>query len=231
MKDIRIIACETIREELTEVLARTDCRCPVTWLESGLHNLPDLLRTKLQAAIDQAEESTLLLAMGFCGGALAGIRAERARLVLPVAEDCITLLCGSWERRKQHPCTYFFTEGWLRGERTIWNEYLHAIERYGQQRADRIFQTMLRNYKTCGFIRMGFPTEEAAGKEVQRLASHLGLGYETIPGSMSYLQQLLQGPWTEDRFLVVPPGAVISQQDFLDASMQHTQVGQSGLTL
>lgn len=207
-----VIGCRTIEKELTAAMEQTRLTYPIYWLEAGLHNVPQQLHQALQEQIDRCgDRERVLLAMGFCGNSVAGLRARGAELILPLADDCISLLCGSQEERLRYPETYFFTEGWLRGERTIWREYEYTLEKYGPQRGRRIFQAMLRNYRYCALLDTGCFDREAAGREVRRIAGELGLDYQVIPGTVSYLCQLLTGPWPADRFLTVPPRATLER--------------------
>ncbi|MDR2785600.1 MAG: hypothetical protein LBB83_06770 [Treponema sp.] len=42
-----VLACETIRDELERTLADAGGDFRVRWIESALHNFPDLLRERL----------------------------------------------------------------------------------------------------------------------------------------------------------------------------------------
>lgn len=201
-----IIGCKTIEHELTAAMARADCHFPVFWVESGLHNVPDTLRKAVQERIDLCGDyERILLAMGYCGNAVVGLMAGRGELVLPRADDCISILCGSQQQRLKYPNTYFFTEGWLRGEHTIWWEYEHTVRKYGEKKADRIFKIMLHNYQYCALLNTGCFDLTEADREVSEIARRLHLSYTVLPGTIDYLCQLLQGPWDPDRFLILPP--------------------------
>lgn len=134
-----ILACSTLQEELNDAMKQTNLDIPVIWLKSGLHNVPRKLNAALQEAINQAEgegAEQILFAFGFCGNAMAGLASSTARLVIPRADDCITLLLGSFKRRQaiqSEQGTYFMTKGWLDGERNIWTEYRYVMERYGEE--------------------------------------------------------------------------------------------------
>ena len=43
-----VISCRTVEDEVTAAAARAGVDYPVTWLESGLHNTPNILRERLQ---------------------------------------------------------------------------------------------------------------------------------------------------------------------------------------
>lgn len=206
-----VAGCRTLEAELLTAMQETGWQIPVLWIQSGLHNTP----TRLQAALDSVLEECcgythVLLAMGFCGNSLAGIRTRDSILVIPRVDDCISLMLGSMKKRSEFPGTYFFTEGWLKGERTIMVEYEHAVRRYGRTMADRIFSDMLKNYHHAALIDTGCYDMEQAGKETRRIAAALHLNYQEIPGTLSYLKTLLTGPWTEEQFVLIPPDTLIT---------------------
>jgi hypothetical protein len=109
---IKVIACQTIGEELKPLLP---CDFEMEALEYGLHNDPKRLHTQLQAAIDNTgpEFGTILIGYGMCANAIVGISSRRFRLVIPRADDCITLFLGSRQeylrQLGQAPGTYYLT--------------------------------------------------------------------------------------------------------------------------
>lgn len=208
-----IIACRTVEQELTAVMNRINCTYPVTWLESGLHNVPSRLCRTLQEAIDTcAGYDRILLAMGFCGNAVLGIHSDTCEIILPRAEDCIGLFLGSRRSSQELVGSYFFTEGWLRGERTIWWEYQRAIERYGEPRARRIFDTMLRNYRRILLVNTGCFQIEPVRRELQRMAEAFSLETAEIEADLDLLSRLLTGPWEEDAFIRLPRGQTLDER-------------------
>ena len=141
-----IIACQTLQNELEAAMAACNFSCEIRWIESGLHNVPKKLHATLQEHLDQCDGfDTVLLVMGYCGNSVADIETHDFQLVIPRVDDCISLLLGSvTSRRRQSAggCTYFMTEGWLQGERNIWKEYEYAINKYGPELGQEIFDTM-----------------------------------------------------------------------------------------
>ena len=209
-----MIACGTIRSEVEKACRDTGAAYPIFWLTSGLHNYPDQLRAALQDLLAEAASyRRVLVAMGFCGNAVCGLRSGPGELVIPRVDDCISLLLGSVADRKALTAgcgTYFLTDGWLHSEKSIWSEYQYAVEKYGQRRGGAIMRSMLRNYRRLGVIDSGaYPVEEIL-EETKTVADTLGLEHQVIPGSDRFLRSLLTGPWTEDRFLIVPPHTEIT---------------------
>lgn len=204
-----IIACQTLQNELEAAMAACNFSCEVRWIESGLHNVPKKLHATLQEHLDQCDGfDTVLLVMGYCGNSVADIETHDFQLVIPRVDDCISLLLGSvTSRRRQSAggCTYFMTEGWLQGERNIWKEYEYAINKYGPELGQEIFDTMFQNYRNLALIDTGCFDITAAAGETKQIAGKLNLSYVQLPGTIGYLKDLLAGRWDPERFLILPP--------------------------
>ena len=205
-----IVACNTLADELKTAVLETCREYPILWVESGLHNSPQLLKEKLQQVLDTVDRvDCVLLAFGFCGNSVLGIKAREYRLVIPRVEDCITLLLGSDEKRKEASGTYFLTRGWLDYEKNIWEEYKFLVKKYGKERAERVFQVMLGHYKNLGLIDTGAYSLEDVQKISCRVARDLKLHHIVIEGTLDYMKKLLTGPYDED-FIIVPPGEEVT---------------------
>lgn len=214
-----VIACSMVRDELERAFEQTGCHYPVTWLDAGLHNYPDRLRQEIQTALDQVEGCRrVLLAYGFCGNSIAGIRAGDFEVILPRADDCITVLLGSRERRTAlSKCcgAYFLTRAWLHGERNIRVEYQYAVDKYGEEQGREIFNMMFGNYRQLVLLDDGcYPLEETV-KEAEATAALLGLTCTSVPASNQRFQDLLTGPWPEKWFLQLSPGETLSMERLL----------------
>lgn len=202
--DTVVIACKTIEKELLAAMGQG--RCPILWLESGLHNWPDKLREEVQRLLDGCNGcDTVLLAMSLCGNAVVGLKTGDFTLVIPRCDDCITLLLGSQERRREWPDAYFLTEGWLNSELSLWSEYQKALKKFGEKRGKQIFAAMLGHYRHLALVDTGCFDAERIASSVERMAEELNLEPVTIPGTLDYLKQLLAGAWSPERFLIVPP--------------------------
>lgn len=204
-----IVACNTIRNELEKAAAETDCPHSFVWVESGLHLITDSLRRRLQEELDRISGAErVLLAFGFCGNAVAGLKSRDYELVIPRVDDCITLLLGSKENRErcgQHGGVYFLTKGWLEGEINIWKEYRAVMARFGQERTERIYQRMLAHYKYLGLIDTGAYDLRIILPDVREISTTLKLELLILEGTDRYLKNFLLGPWNNDDFVIIPP--------------------------
>ena len=213
-----VIACKTMEDELNYAMERTGSRFPVFWLEQGLHNVPQQLRDAVQDALDRADADRVLLAMGFCGNSLLGLRVPPVELIVPRVDDCISLLLGSVRRRleiSQTYSAYFFTEGWLRGERNIWVEHQHMLETYGEELTEELEKSMFGHYRTLGLLDCGIKPVGPLVEGTKMIAEGLHLTQQVIPASAQYLEDLLTGPWPAGRFLTVRGEVTITDEDLL----------------
>lgn len=108
--------------------------------------------------------------------------------------------------------TYFFTQGWLRGERTLWHEFAHAVQTHGEARARRLFASMLHSYSRCALLDTGCFDQSAASEEVRRIAGTLGLEYCETDGTLVWLEELVSGPWPAERFITVPSYSTVERR-------------------
>ncbi|MCR4435237.1 MAG: DUF1638 domain-containing protein [Clostridiales bacterium] len=211
-----IISCRTIKAEVDKVIEETGCNYPVLYVESGLHNEPEKLKSVLGELLFRTSNvEQVLLVMGYCGNSVMGLKPENFRLIIPRADDCITMLLGSSKRRKEvqnEAATYFFSRGWLDYwedmEKTMFDEIRRTEEKYGKERANRFMRLAFKHYKRMGVIDTGdFDLEKMMVKARQH-AEMMGLNCEVIPGTLNFLRKFLTGPWDDD-FIIINPGETI----------------------
>jgi hypothetical protein len=223
----KILACAVVIEELRSRLP-PDIECEI--LDFGLHRTPDKLKIGLQEAIDRSEGyETIVLAFGLCGQAVLGLHSKSATLVIPRADDCIAVFLGSREvylkQQRENPGSLFLSKGWIEGRiddsATPPNmpHYETMVERYGEQRANRMQELYrekyrLKHYKKLIFINTSGETNLDYYKEIARgRAGNLKLVYEEITGSTAFMDKIADGLWDKE-FVVVPPGQAVSFSDF-----------------
>lgn len=210
-----VIACKTIEDELKYALEHTGTDDPVIWLESGLHNVPQKLKESVNDALLDSGADRALLAMGFCGNALLGLETPVAEVIFPRVDDCISLLLGSVKRRlavSDEYAAYFFSEGWLRGERNIWVEHQYMLENYGEEITAELEKDMFGHYRTLGLLDCGITPISRLVEETRVIAEGLHLRQQIIPASADYLEELLTGPWPAERFVCLRRGETVTPE-------------------
>jgi hypothetical protein len=227
----KLIACEIFYRELCAAVARSINQVDVEFLPKGLHDIGQAgMSAKLGetlAAVDPSKYEAVLLGYGLCSNGLVGLTAQNVPLVIPRAHDCITLFLGSKERYHEyffaHPGVYFKTSGWIeRGEGLVqysqesiqhqsgmMQSYDELVAKYGEDNAKFLYEQlcdMTRNYSGMTYIEMGIEPDDRFERKAREEAAERGWKYQKIAGDMTLIQQLVDGPWDDDRFLVVPPG-------------------------
>lgn len=186
-------------------MTESKCNYPIIWIDSALHNYPDLLKQDLQKRLDSLNCERVLMLFGYCGNALLGLRTGNYILIMPKVDDCITILLGSKEIRQEHTNfsnTYFITNGYYRRASNIFKEYEYAMIKYGYEKTYKIFKRLLDGYSRLGLIDTGTYNCKDLFHETTDVSKCLGLEQTIIPGTLVYIKQLLTGPY-DDKFIVI----------------------------
>jgi len=139
---------------------------------------------------------------------------------------------------EENPGTFFKTTGWI--ERDTVSEELkplsipgrmgmdrtfeELVEQYGEDNAEFLWDELCdtkKNYSQITFIEMGVEPDDRFEQTAKEEAAAKGWAFDKIPGDLRLLRNLLNGDWTSDDFLVVPPGAEIiptHDENIIDAS-------------
>ncbi len=213
-----ILACKMIEQELNAVMEETNCPYPVVWMDAGLHNIPLKLHSSLQETLDQIRTERVLLTFGLCGESLAGIHAGKHELIIPKTDDCITMLIGSHEKRVQmnaELAAFYLTEGWVNQNQTPMQEYVHTVEKYGDEMAEEIMEMMYGNYRTLCILDTGLTDPVQLKVRCAPIAKVSCTEMCIRSGSLDWLRELISGPWDDpDRFILKKPGEEIETGDF-----------------
>lgn len=220
-----ILACKVL-ESLMEPHLRA-AKMPAIFMEYGFHRTPQLMTPALQEQIDGiAEPSTVIVGYGLCGNGLAGLKARQHTLIVPRADDCITILLGSYERYMEEfsaePGTYYLTKGWLESGSHPLKEYREYLEKYDEETAGWLIDEQYRNYKRVILVAPNQEELDAYREQARQVAdfcaARWGYRYEERIGSSDFVGKLLKlGPHlgaSTDEFLVIPPGGEIKQDMF-----------------
>jgi len=211
-----VMACATVIEEMIPLMPEG---MQHQVFDFGLHVNPERLRHTLQEAIDKVsgQVDTIILGYGMCSMAVVGIQANGCRLVAPRVDDCIAIFMGSHaayaDQSRAEPGTYYLTKGWIEVGDTPFSDYERTVQRYGKEKAERIYKLLMGNYKRLALINSGQYELEKYREYTKRTAEKFGLRYEEIEGSDALVRKMLLGPWDEE-FVVIEPGETFSCEQF-----------------
>jgi hypothetical protein len=231
---LKLISCEVLYRELCHAVAGSPHQIDIEFLPKGLHDIGCAgMLQRLQdavARVDTTRYEAILLGYGLCNNGIAGLRAPAIPIVAPRAHDCMTLFFGSKERYlsyfQENPGTFFYTSGWLeRGEATgelrqlsiqsqsgLDMSYAELVEKYGEENAKFLYEELgnhIKHYRQMTFIAMGVEPDDRFARAARERAAEHHLEFQQISGSMRLVENLVNGRWDKEDFLVVQPGEKI----------------------
>lgn len=219
----KIISCEVLRNEIETVLARDGRDLAVDFVDGGLHDYPERMRAALQERIDATPgDGDIYLCCARCSNGTVGLRGGDRRLVVPAADDCISLLLGSraryLEEHDAQPGTYYYTRGWIDFIEDPYKQYLKIIPKYGEERSAQVAHTIMEHYTRLAVIETPGVTDLADKEEyLETVRRFYDLPLERLTGSLRFLEKLVSGPHDEE-FIVIQPGDELDEERFWELS-------------
>lgn len=225
-RPIVIIACQVFQEMLAKVLP-SDLAAQITYLDYGLHRTPRKIVSSVQQLLDELETPSLvILGYGLCGNGISGIQARHHTLLVPRADDCITMLLGSRQRYYQEfakePGTYWLSKGWLESGSHPLKEYEEYREKYGEEDALWLLDQQYQHYKRLVLVAH---TQEdlnhyrTQAQEVAEFCQRWDMRYEEILGTDDFIHKLVQVAQdlkkADNEFVIIPPGGEIRIDQFM----------------
>ena len=149
-----------------------------------------------------------------------GVTARQIGLIVPRCHDCIAFFLGSAKTYQNdfnsRPGTYYLTPGWIAERKDpvsiIQDEY---EPRFGRETAEWIKREELKHYTHIVLIDTGAAELEPMRKIAQENARFFNMEYVEVEGrSLSYFNKLVNGPYTAEEFLLLDPGASVTQEMF-----------------
>lgn len=231
-----VLACEVLYRELCLCASCSPNIIDLEFVSQGYHDLESgEMRVRLQERLDRIDSKlydAVLLGFALCNNGIAGLSSANLPMVVPRAHDCITLLLGSKERYQEffenNPGTYYLSSGWFERDKnnlekiegTVMSklgldlDYEDYVRRYGKEAADYIvsmrdggFET---NYRTIVLINTGVGPVDIYRRRAKEEAANRGFKYVELEGNLKLLQNMVDGKWNEEEFLLLEPNKKIS---------------------
>ncbi len=223
---ITIIACRVFNDLLERLLPQ-ELREQVTYIDYGLHRVPNKLNIALQDAIDAIENPSLVvLGFGLCGNGLNKLNAGKHYLLVPRADDCIAILLGSYAAYRTEfdaaPGTYYLSKGWLESGSNPLSEYEEYVQRLGQEKAMWVMDQQYQHYRRLVLVahsQEDMVKYRPQALEVAKFCERWGMQYVEILGSDVYVRKLVEVAESlhsvDEEFIVIPPGGELRQIQFI----------------
>ena len=172
-----------------------------------------------QGAPDERREEVVLqdpvheviLALGFCGKGLEGLRSRQLRMVFPRVDDCISLFLNHGCTREKIPRdsrSYYLTRGWFSHNSSVSQEFEDWVNRFGAERAASLRKAMFQGYERVSLIdTQAYDVAECVDRS-QAYADDLELEHVIVPGSIQLLERMFAGDRGSE-IVVIPPGEAI----------------------
>lgn len=230
---LKLISCNVFQREASWCIAHSPHVIDSDYTELGEHARSQGLRQIIQTRIDATEAGTkkydaILLLFGLCGNATVGLKSRHTPLVIPRAHDCCTILLGSRAKFTEHfgqaPSTPFSSVGYLeRGNyflRTnddgsadvqMGDSYQALVAKYGEEDAKYIWAEMYPEDHNKKAVFIDLPETSHLGYAEQFKAKAAAAGKEAVqlPGNIRLIQNLINGTWDPQEYLIVPPAGEI----------------------
>ena len=218
---IKVIGCASSMNEVKWLNPDMSFNCE--FLDYSYHANPAKLHVKLQELINESQGyDQIIITYGRCSNAVIGLESPQVPLILPKTHDCIGLLLGSNERFtkifRQNPGTYYFSQGWLDYGRNPYQEYLEYEDKYGQEKAKKLINTLYGRYKKAVLIiTKGMKDVNFYLQKVRDIAKFFGWEVSEIEGDLNLLSSLISGKGQPD-ILFVKPGVKVTVELYTSES-------------
>lgn len=218
--DTVIFACSALEIYISAAQEKEGTCYPAVFLDKENHMEPKCMR---QCILD-AEKSlpptvkNVLVAMGFCGGALDSVSFSR-RFVIPRVDDCVSMMLqtdGQYNPNPKETGHLYMMEP--DPEDFSFEKMLQDNQTgYEGVSPEMLFHMYFDSYTNLDIVDTGFNDcySEAYAEKAQENADLIHAALDYVQGGNQMLERLVGGRWNE-QFLVAEPGRLIRHGDFFE---------------
>lgn len=218
--DTVIFACSSLESYVSAAQEREGTCYPVVFLDKENHIEPQ----RMKRCVIDAEKAlppgieNVLVAMGFCGGALDSVSFSR-RFVIPRVDDCVSLMLQRDEEYNPNPkeTGHLYMMEQNPDDFSIKKFFQDNQEGYEGISQEMLFHMYFDNYTNLDIVDTGLNdcySEEYAQK-AQENADLIHVALDYVQGSNLMLEKLVGGRW-DRQFLVAEAGHIIRHGDFFE---------------
>ena len=232
---IKFICCDVFTRIACELVSKSPHIVDLEFVPMLAHDEPKklnlLIKEKIDLSISESgrKYDAVILGFGLCGNSVVGLSCP-VPMIIPRAHDCCTIQMGSkenfiaafgdilsarWSSTGYFERCHGLANGYLGTEQLAAHktsaEYMGYIEKYGEDNADYIWETMHPEIETdeAVYIKIeDFEYSDSFEKyksDIEKSDKQL----KVVEGDISMLKDLVCGKWDDERFLVVAPGKKI----------------------
>lgn len=217
-----ILTCSSMKDFVEAAMESQGVHYDIIVIDRALHVEPERMKEEIAREIEKipGDVDTLLVAMGFCGGAWDSVTFP-VRVVIPRVDDCVSILLQTDDRyipnRKEAGHLYIYEKDPSDfSALKLMRDGSNGMEcEYPGIGPDMLFQMYFGQYHHMDIIDTGLNDcySEEYAMAAQENADQIKATLDYVPGSNRMLEKLLTGKWDE-QFLVAEPGHLIRHADF-----------------
>lgn len=216
--DTVIFACSSLEKYVMDAQKKMMTSYPVILLDKANHVEPPTMKKCIIAAENDLPETveTVLVAMGFCGGALDSVSFSR-RFVIPRVDDCVSLMLQTNDTYNPNPkeAGHLYMMEQNPEDFSFAKMFQDNQTRYEGISQETLFHLYFDQYTHLDIVDTGLNDcySEIYVEKAQENADLIHAVLDYVQGSNRTLEKLVSGQWDE-QFLVAEAGHIIRHGDF-----------------
>ena len=218
-----ILTCSSLERYVAAAQHSQGTDYPVIVVDRIFHVEPEKLKLEIARLLSELSDppDTLLVAMGFCGGAWDHVTFP-FWVVAPRVDDCVSLLLATDDacvpNRKAMGHMYLYEDDPRDFSAfALMRDYSREDPAFAGLDRDTLFHMWFDNYHHLDIIDTGMNDcyDESYVAAAQENADQIGAALDFVPGSNRILEKLVSGRW-DGQFIVAEPGRMLRHGDFFE---------------